>query len=50
MKENGRNGHTGPGGIKCNCCRPANTVKASRILINRAVRRIAKINIRKEME
>jgi hypothetical protein len=40
----------GHGGIKCRCCQPVPGVKASRIAVNRAVRRLAKINIRKEVE
>ena len=30
----------GPGGIKCPCCRYTRTIKASRIMHNRGVRRI----------
>ena len=32
----------GPGGIKCPCCRPANTVKESRKILNRVERRKTK--------
>lgn len=32
----------GPGGIKCTCCRPAKTVKLSRVMLNRLHRRMAR--------
>jgi hypothetical protein len=43
-------GHFGPGGIKCNCCRPFSTVKETRIKINRALRRKNRQNIEKEVD
>ena len=42
--------HKGPGGIHCPCCGPRETVKASRIAINRAFRRKVKLVDRKEVE
>lgn len=42
--------HKGPGGIHCPCCAPRETVKASRIAINRAFRRQAKLADKKEAE
>jgi hypothetical protein len=40
----------GPGGIHCQCCAPRETVKASRIAINRAYRRKVKITDKKEVD
>ena len=42
--------HKGPGGIHCACCAPRESVKASRIAINRAYRRKAKLTDKKEAE
>lgn len=38
----------GPGGIHCQCCAPAETVKKSRIVINRAHRRKSKLKLKKD--
>lgn len=38
----------GPGGIKCPCCTPMNSVKKTRIYINRSERRKFKQNASRE--